>query len=85
MVSNKVAMMASNGPTPMDVGEVDYETFDGDDVGVVSANTQCHGCGGWGHLRRDCPTVQNMKGNKGKGKGKGPSLDIGKGGLQPWS
>ncbi len=34
-------------------------------------STQCHGCQGWGHLRRDCPTVkgQGKGGEKGKGKG----------------
>ena len=33
---------------------------------------QSHGCGGWGHMRRDCPTI--------KGKGKGMDKDKGKGG-----
>jgi hypothetical protein len=72
----------------MDVGEVqhkhDYGTYDdeeegGDEVGAVSANTQCHGCGGWGHMKRECPTALANKG-KGKGKGKGPSPEWGKGG-----
>jgi len=89
VVSNKVAMMAGNGPTPMDVGEVwdhgeptcrqCYDDEQEGDVGAVSANTQCHGCGGWGHLKRDCPSVGVTRNPKGKGKGKGLAQEWGKG------
>ena len=60
VVSNKVAMM--EGPTPMDVGKIDHECESEnleDDVAAVSWSTQCLGCGGWGHLRRECPSVAN--------------------------
>ena len=86
MTSNKVAMMEGSGPAPMDVGEVwhqggpDEEEPNEEEVGAVSANTQCHGCGGWGHLMRECPTVLNAKGAKGKGKGKGQYYETSKGG-----
>ena len=105
VISNKVAMMSNKGPAPMDIGEVyneynkcDYQYYDDDydhehneDVGAVSFNTQCHGCGGWGHLRRDCPTQQQQqqeqrqqykgkgKGIYGKGYGKDSSKNYGKG------
>ena len=61
-----------------------YENDQEGDVGAVSANAQCHGRGGWGHLRRDCPTVAAGKGSKGKGKGKGPAQEQGKGGATGW-
>ena len=75
-VSNKVAQ--AGGPTPMDIGqfatygEGEEEYVDGEDIGAVS-NMQCHGCGGWGHFKRDCPYGAKGKGkSKGKGeKGKG--------------
>jgi len=85
VISNKVAMMEGSGPAPMDVGEVWYQGGPEDEepteeeVGAVSANTQCHGCGGWGHLMRECPTVLNAKGTKGKGKGKGQYYETSKG------
>ena len=47
VVSNKVAMM--EGPTPMDVGNIDHECENEnleDDVAAVSWSTQCLGCGG---------------------------------------
>ena len=73
VVSNKVAMM--EGPTPMDVGKIDHECESEnleDDVAAVSWSTQCLGCGGWGHLRRECPSVVNDgKGGKAWGKGLG--------------
>jgi hypothetical protein len=75
VISNKVAM--ATGPCPMDVGKVEFEDENDygyeEEVGAVSMSTQCHGCQGWGHLRRDCPTVkgQGKGGEKGKGKGKG--------------
>ena len=92
-VSNKVAQAC--GPTPMDIGqftthsEYDEENVEGEDIGAVS-NMQCHGCGGWGHFKRDCPYGAKgkgkgkSKGEKGKGKGtfekgKGKGFD-GKGG-----
>ena len=41
-----------------------------EDVGAVTMNTVCHGCGGCGHLTWECPTLQrNEKANR-KGKGK---------------
>lgn len=67
VVSNKVAMR--DGPAPMDVSRVAENEIDNgneecmDEVDALG-NMRCHGCGGWGHLRRDCPS-------KGKGKGKG--------------
>ncbi len=60
--------MARTQPSPMDFGEVEQEPWYDEDVATASANVQCHGCGGWGHLRRDCPTVAAGKGSKGKGK-----------------
>ena len=66
----------------MDVGKIDHECESEnleDDVAAVSWSTQCLGCGGWGHLRRKCPSVANEGGKvwgKGlgeKGKGKGLS------------
>ena len=85
VISNKVAM-SCGGLAPMDVGEVsgkenhDYEEYEKyyDEVGAVSPNTQCFGCGGWGHLGRDCPTAKG-KGKNGKGFGEGFGKDIGKG------
>ena len=78
VVSNKVAMMS--GPTPMDVGKIDCEGYDewadqllmDEDIGAVSLSTQCYGCGGWGHLRRDCPNSKCKGKGADKGKGKGP-------------
>ena len=80
VVSNKVAMMAGSGPSPMDVGEVRYgedrraweENYahQEDEVGAVNFNAQCYRCSGWGHLGRDCPTAKGMgKGGKSSGKG----------------
>ena len=81
VVSTKVAMM--QGPAPMDIGEVGDENSNCHDcgeheeeIGAVSMSTQCHGCGGWGHLKRDCPTVKG----KGKSGGKGGSKGGTKGG-----
>ncbi len=68
MINNR---MARNQPSPMDIGEVEQETWYDEDVAAVSASVQRHGCGGWGQLHRDCPTVAAGKGSKGKGKGKG--------------
>ena len=81
VVSTKVAMM--QGPAPMDIGQVEDENAKSHDysaneeeIGAVSMSTQCHGCGGWGHLKRDCPTIKG----KGKSGGKGGSKGGGKGG-----
>ena len=82
---NNLAMMS--GPVPMDVGEVhgkqwaaETEDWEGTDVQAVGAGTQCHRCGGWGHMARECPTSPGKSKGKGKdyggyvgfkGKGKG--------------
>ena len=72
--ANKVAN--SVGPVPMDVGWVHNqeqdERVEQEDVGAVTMNTVCHGCGGCGHLK--WPTLQrnekgNRKGSYEKGKG----------------
>ena len=68
--SNKVAM--TDEPTPKAVGRVD-EQFEkcsefGEHMGVDAVGSmQRPGCGGWGHMRRDCPS-QKGYGSKGKGK-----------------
>ena len=65
VVGNKVAMMSK--PTPMDIGWVDEgDQGEEKEVGAVTLGTKCFGCGGWGHLSRNCPSVA-----KGLGKGKG--------------
>ena len=73
VVSNKVAVM--EGPTPMDVGNIDHEWVSEnleDDVAAVSWSTQCLGCGAWRYLRRECPSVANDgKGGKAWCKGLG--------------
>ena len=63
--ANKVAN--SVGPVPMDVGWVHNqeqdERVEQEDVGAVTMNTVCHGCGGCGHLK--WPTLQrNEKANR---------------------
>ena len=74
-LSNKVAM--SDGPTPMDLGNVDdkpkeAEWEEGGEYSVDAiGNMTCHGCGGWGHMKRDCPSQQKAKGKGKAGKGKG--------------
>ena len=86
--ANKVAN--SVGPVPMDVGWVHNqeqdERVEQEDVGAVTMNTVCHGCGGCGDLKWESPTLQqNEKANrksgyeKGKGKGKGVT-DVYRGG-----
>ena len=70
VISNKVAMMGGTGPVPMEIGGVGNGIDDGEEVGAVSANTWCYGCGGWGYVSSNCPTVSQVA--KGKGKaGKG--------------
>ena len=69
---------------PMDVGWVHNQEQDKrveqEDVGAVTMNTVCHGCGGCGYLKWECPTLQRNEkanreggctrgGDKGKGKG----------------
>ena len=65
--ANKVAN--SVGLVPMDVGLVfnqkKDERVEQEDVGAVTMNTVCHGCGGCGHLQWECPTLQrNEKANR---------------------
>ena len=64
----------------MDVGWVHSqeqdERVEQEDVGAVTTNTVCHGCGGCWHLKWECPTLQrnekaNRKGDYELGKGKG--------------
>ena len=47
------------GPTPID-HECESENLE-DDVAAVSWSTQCFGCGGWGHLRRECPSQHRRR------------------------
>lgn len=66
-VAHEVAMASGSGVVPMDVGHAhaendrawgnEEECEDEKEVGAVSMNTQRHACQGWGHVRRDCPTV----------------------------
>ena len=51
-------------------GHVDQQ-IEEEDISAVSLATQCHGCGGWGHLRRECPTSKGKGKGFDKGKGKG--------------
>jgi len=76
MVGNKIA--TTMGPAPMDVGEVNWQPAAGEAAGedggewgvdAVWPSTQCHQCGGYGHLARDCPTKGPGKGGKGAEKG----------------
>ena len=84
------ANMVANSlePIPMDVGWVHNqeqdERVEQEDVGAVTMNTVCHGCGGCGHSKWECPTLQrnekaNLKGGYEKGKGKGVT-DVYRGG-----
>ena len=65
-----------HGACPMDVGWVHNqeqdERVEQEDVGAVTMNTVCHGCGGCGHLQWECPTLQrNEKANrKGRARAK---------------
>jgi hypothetical protein len=89
LVSNKVvasgptpmdlSSIGNDGP-----GHGNAEHYNGDDgwgwpeeqvVDAVGMHMQCHGCGGWGHLRRECPTTKG----KGKGEPKGAGKSHGKG------
>jgi hypothetical protein len=82
-VSNKVA---SEG-VPMDIGHLGWDKTEGDEeyeVAAVGWQTQCHNCGGYGHMSRECPSEKKGggkgKGNFGKGTfGKGGGKDSGKG------
>ena len=81
--SNKVAQ----GPVPMDIGNVRSEELERDEgIAAVGRNVQCHRCGGWGHMARDCATKDMRGEEKGKGKaggfggGVGKGVDGGKGG-----
>ncbi len=89
VISNKVTMSAGARPAPMDVGQVKYqceysdEDGGGQDVGAVISSTQCHGCGGWGHLKKDCPSLGVGQEAKGKGKWKGQAQNGAGPGAQP--
>ncbi len=71
-VSNNVAQ--ASGSTPMDIGVVyDRYGFDGEyteGIAAIGNHVQCHGCGGWGHLKRDCPTSAKWTKEEGEAKGK---------------
>lgn len=83
--------MASGGPVPMDVGSLqeqrpDYEELD---VEAVSVDVQCRSCSGWGHYANECLSRRNGKAkgggyDRGRGKGGGGkgtgALDWNKGG-----
>ena len=63
LISNKVA---SEG-VPMDVGRVgwhDDHDHDHDDYekSAIGQHTQCHNCGGWGHISRECPSERFRQG-----------------------
>ena len=85
VVSSKVAMI--EGSIPMEIGKIDHECESEDledDVAAVSWSTQCLGCGGWGHLRREPRATlgrEQRDGEQSLGqgtgeKGKGKSLSI---------
>lgn len=78
--SNKVA---SEG-VPMDIGGLGWDETEGNedyDVAAVGWQTQCHNCGGYGHMSRECPSDKKGKGGeKGKGKGSFGKGTFGKGG-----
>ena len=91
-VSNKVSM--AHGPTPMDVDKVSVDhakvqkeySEDDHEIDVVNMSIQCHGCGGRGHYKSNCPTAwavvqeQHQVGNNGsKNSAKGIG-GFGKGG-----
>ena len=83
LIRNKV--VSHMGPVPMDIGAVGNDWRDEwheeeESIDVVSFQTQCHQCGGWGHLKRDCPTKGHGKGQSGGKAGGGKSW--GKGGYK---
>ena len=83
LVSNKVAM--NMGPAPMDIGRVADELEENIDyeenaIDAVYAYVQCHRCGGWGHLARECATKGKGKGDGKGGKGGGKAAFKGYGG-----
>ena len=53
---------AANGPTPMDIGEVEGYHGEECDIDAVASSMQCYNCGGWGHVSRNCTTER--KGGK---------------------
>ena len=86
LVSNKTDL---GGAIPMDIGRVEQQHqcggyhgqahdggFDEGQLGVNGISWFCHGCGGWGHIKRECPTQNGEKGKGGNNYqpgGKGPT------------
>ena len=33
------------------------QCWDLEQLGAITTSTQCHKCGGWGHIASQCPTV----------------------------
>ena len=57
--------------------EDEWEHIDGQ-ISAVSAGTQCHTCGGFGHIAAKCPTPKTGKGKGHSGAGKGDAKGKGK-------
>ena len=80
LVSWAAYKSAANGPTPMDIGEVDGYRCEECDVDAVNSSMQCHNCGGWGHAPGNCQSERNGgSGGKDRGRGKGHPAEAGKG------
>jgi hypothetical protein len=54
---------AANGPTPMDIGEVDGYRCEECEAAAVNSSMRRHICGDWGHASRSFPS--ETKGGKG--------------------
>ena len=80
VVSWAANQAAANGPTPMDIGEVDGYRCKECDVDAVASSMKCYNSGGWGQASRNCPSERKGgKGGKDGGKGKGNPAEAGKG------